>query len=212
MQGLIVSNISMYILAATFFGASGIPAYAQQSPVLPTDQTNSTAADNTTLLADSTDFETARLQFLEAWNQTEFGVAFSTYVEPYSEQGFGVYTEHSSDVFRPGDTITLYVEPKGFSHMPVLDEQGNTLYQMNLTAKVAIEDESGNILATIEDLPPFELVSHRKNTELFMTVTVTQEQPFPEGRYALTYEIGDGQTGETTLVTKQIRIAQTVTT
>jgi hypothetical protein len=77
---------------------------------------------------------------------------------------------------------------------------------------VAIEDESGNLLATIEDLPPFELVSHRKNTELFMTVTVTQQQPFPEGMYRLTYEIGDGQTGETTLVTNEIRIAQTVTT
>jgi hypothetical protein len=205
-------EVSIYILATTLLGASVVPVFAQQSSTFPTDQTNATSTDGTALLNNSTDFESARQQYLEAWNQTGFGVAFSTYIEPYTEQGFGVYTEHPSNVFRPGDTITLYVEPKGFSHVPVLDEQGNTLYQMNLTARVAIEDESGNLLATIEDLPPFELVSHRKNTELFMTVTVTQQQPFPEGMYRLTYEIGDGQTGETTLVTNEIRIAQTVTT
>jgi hypothetical protein len=165
---------------------------------------------NRTNLANTTDFESARQQYLDAWNQTEFQSVFSTFIEPYSEQGYGVYTDHPSDIFSPGDTITLYLEPVGFSHMPVLDEQGNTLYQMNLTAKVAIEDDAGNLLATIEDLPPFELVSHRKNTELYMTVTVTQQEPFPEGAYRLTYEIGDGQTGETILLTKDIRVAQTV--
>lgn len=185
-------------------------SYGQQSPTFPSDQTANSTADNATALATTSDFETARQQYLEAWNQTEFDIAFSTFIEPYSEQGFGVYSAHTSDVFRPGDTIALYVEPVGFSHTPVLDEQGETQYQMNLTARVAIEDESGNLLATIEDLPPFELVSHHKNTELFMTVIVTQQEPFPEGMYRLTYEIGDGQTGETMQLTKEIRVAQTV--
>jgi hypothetical protein len=211
MQESRVHEIGMFLLAAALVCASVVPVYAQNS-TLSMDENNSTATGDSAVVSNTTDFEEARRQFLEAWNQTGFGVAFSTYIEPYTEQGFGVYSEHPSDVFRPGDTITLYVEPKGFSHVPVIDEQGNTLYQINLTARVAIEDESGNLLATIEDLPPFELVSHHKNTELFMTVTVTQQEPFPVGAYRLIYEIGDGQTGETTLITKQIRIAQTITT
>jgi hypothetical protein len=199
------------VAMAAILVASLVPvSFAQLSPAFPPALSNGTTVGNGTSVANMTDFETARQQYLDSWNQTELQAAFSTFIEPYSEQGYGVYDEHPSDVFRPGDTITLYIEPVGFSHMPVLDDQGNTLYQMNLTARVAIEDEAGNLLATIEDLPPFELVSHRKNTELYMTVAVTQQQPFPEGAYRLTYEIGDGQTGESTLLTKEIRIAQTV--
>jgi hypothetical protein len=211
MRSLTIREKYAAVAAASLLVVSLVPiSFAQLSPALPPTQTNSSVMTNRTNLANTTDFESARQQYLDAWNQTEFQSVFSTFIEPYSEQGYGVYTDHPSDIFSPGDTITLYLEPVGFSHMPVLDEQGNTLYQMNLTAKVAIEDDAGNLLATIEDLPPFELVSHRKNTELYMTVTVTQQEPFPEGAYRLTYEIGDGQTGETILLTKDIRVAQTV--
>ena len=212
------------ISAAALLMASLLPAsYAQTSLTTPSSQTNATANSNATALANATDvtndttatanttdFETARQQYLEAWNQTELHASFSTFIQPYSEQGYGVYTDHPSDVFRPGDTISLYLEPVGFNHEPVLDDQGNTLYRLNLTAKVEIEDEAGNLLATLEDFPPFEAVSHRKNTEMYMTVTVTQQQPFPEGSYKLTYTITDAGSGESFVLSKGIRIAETV--
>lgn len=158
----------------------------------------------------ASDFAAARQQYLEAWNQTEFHPSFTTFIEPYSEQGYGVFTDHPSDVFRPGDTITFYVEPIGFDYESVLDEQGNTLYRLNLTATVAIADEAGNVVATIEDFPPFEAVSHRKNTEIYVTVTVTQDQPFPEGSYLLNYTITDSVSGESFSIMESIRIAETV--
>lgn len=197
------------VAAAALLLASAVAvSYGQVSPTLPSNSTAGNATTTTT--ANGTDFETARQQYLEAWNQTAFYAIFDTFIEPYSEQGFGAYTLHGSDVFRPGDTITLYVEPVGFSHDPVLDEQGNTLYQMNLTAAVTIEDELGNVVGTIEDFPPLVLISHNKNTEMYMTITVTQEQPFPVGSYKLTYTIVDSATEETFIISKSIRVAQTV--
>ncbi|HKU49881.1 MAG TPA: hypothetical protein VJP79_08025 [Nitrososphaera sp.] len=185
--------------------------YAQSTaPEFPSSGQSGISGSNSTALANSTDLESAKQRYLEAWNQTDFHVAFSTFIEGYSEQGYGVYVEHPSDVFNPGDTITLYLEPVGYSYTPVLNEAGDALYRVNLTAQVAIEDASGNLLATIENLPPFEVTSHHKNTELYMTVTVTQQEPFPEGTYKFTYKIGDGQTGETAVISKNVRVAETV--
>src|SRR5687768_11163977 len=94
---------------------------AMSSTMLASGQTNTatignatTTMETSTTVANVTDFETARQQYLEAWNQTEFHALFDTFVEPYSDQGYGAYTEHPSDVFRPGDTIALYLEPVGF--------------------------------------------------------------------------------------------------
>lgn len=208
-----MTNLMYAIVAAAalLLASTVAVSYGQDSPTLPSNSTAGNATTNTTTAtANGTDFETARQQYLEAWNQTAFYAIFDTFIEPNSEQGFGAYTLHGSDVFRPGDTITLYVEPVGFSHDPVLDEQGNTLYQMNLTAAVTIEDELGNVVGTIEDFPPLVLISHNKNTEIYMTITVTQEQPFPVGTYKMTYTIADSTTEETFIISKSIRVAQTV--
>src|SRR5919109_1120651 len=80
----------------------------------PATTTTATAATNMTL-------DDAREQYLSVWNQTEFNATFSTFIEPFSAAGYGVYEERSSNVFAPGETIVLYVEPVGFSHRQLLD-------------------------------------------------------------------------------------------
>src|SRR5215216_5785714 len=60
---------------------------------------NNTATDNMTI-------EDARKLYLSVWNQTEFNATFSTFVEPFSAAGYGVYEERSN-VFAPGETIVL---------------------------------------------------------------------------------------------------------
>src|SRR5215203_5872891 len=94
--------------------------------------TNVTATDNMTI-------EDAQKLYLSIWNQTEFNATFSTFVEPFSAAGYGVYEERSN-VFAPGETIVLYVEPVGFAHRQIIDEGGNnnTLYFMNMTADYEI--------------------------------------------------------------------------
>lgn len=147
--------------------------------------------------------------YLSVWNQTQFSSAFDTFVEPYTTAGYGVYEEHPA-VFTPGEMIVLYVEPVSFKHGTVLDDRGNTLYLMNITADYTIADASGAVLQTIEDVPVGSIVSHRPNTELFFELTLTQDSPFPVGDYLLTYAVTDEVSGETFTIERQITVAETV--
>jgi hypothetical protein len=150
--------------------------------------------------------DSIREQYLAEWNRTEFNATFSTFVEPFSAAGYGVYEVHDN-VFEPGETIVLYVEPVGFDHMPVLDEQGNnTMYLMNMTADYTISDSNGTELQTIQDVPVGSIASHRQNTELFLELTLTQESPFPAGDYLITYLVTDEVSGESFELEKEITV------
>jgi hypothetical protein len=65
-----------------------------------------------------------------------------------------------------------------------------------MTADYIISDSSGTVLATIEALPAASLFSHARNTEFSLTLTLSQEEPFPVGDYILTYIVHDDVTGQ----------------
>jgi hypothetical protein len=184
--------------AAAIAAVSGAAAAQNQTSTMPA----STATSNMTL-------DSIKDLYLSVWNQTEFNSTFSTFVEPYSAAGYGVYEEHG-DTFAPGETIVLYVEPVGFNHMSVLDDRGNTLYLMNMTADYTIAGADGTELQSIEDVPVGSIISHRPNTELFFELTLTQESPFPAGGYLLTYVVTDEVSGESFALEKEITVAETV--
>src|SRR5215218_8954121 len=166
--------------------------------------TNVTATDNMTI-------EDARKLYLSVWNQTEFNATFSTFVEPFSAAGYGVYEERSN-VFAPGETIVLYVEPVGFAHRQIIDEEGgnnNTLYFMNMTADYEIAAANGTELQLIEDVQAGSITSHRPNIEMPLTLTITPEvQPLPIGDYIITYSVTDEVSGESFELEKEITVAE----
>src|SRR6266480_5482732 len=49
----------------------------------------------------------------------KFHSVFDTFVVPESTGGYGVYEEHLSNTFKPGEKIVLYIEPVGFSYQPI---------------------------------------------------------------------------------------------
>ena len=56
-----------------------------------------------------------------------------------------------------------------------------------MTADYIISDSTGSELQAIEDVPvAANLISHRQSTEIPMTLTLTQEEPFPVGDYIVT--------------------------
>jgi hypothetical protein len=173
---------------------------------------NTTAAANVTATNNLT-IEAAKELYLSVWNQTEFNTTFSTFVEPFSAAGYGVYEERSN-VFAPGETIVLYVEPVGFAHEQVIDEEGgsnnnSTLYLMNMTADYEIAAANGTKLQLIEDVQVGSITSHRPNTEMFLTLTLAQEvQPFPVGNYVITYSVTDEVSGESFELEKEITVAE----
>jgi hypothetical protein len=159
------------------------------------------------------ELQTARQQYLSAWNNTAFSSLFDVFIAEGSHLGYGIYREHvPANVFRPGETIVLYVEPVGFGHQPIIDastqDGGNnnstattrTLYLMNMTADYIISDSNGTDLATID------LISHRQNTEFSLTLTLSQEEPFPVSDYIVTYVVRDQVTGQSFQIDKRITI------
>jgi hypothetical protein len=191
-----------------------IESFRITQPAVVNESIAATTANN------ASDFESARQQFLSVWQQIPFNASFSTFIDRFSDQGYGIYTEHRSNVFTPYDTIVLYLEPVGFTHRPVLGEQGEQLYQINLTASLQIIQDMTTspkavqaINQTILDIEPIVIVSHRQNTELFMTIPINLQQldpPFPEGDYTITYEITDGESGQSFTIEKEVMIAHIV--
>jgi hypothetical protein len=87
-------------------------------------------------------------------NQTSTGFrsVFNTFVVPGSSHGYGIYEEHKSNVFKPGEKIALYIEPVGFTHRPITGttNKSETLYLSNFTADVVISDKAGKVLGGVQ--------------------------------------------------------------
>ena len=173
--------------------------------------------------------DAAHQQYLSTWNNTAFASQFDVFIAEGSDLGYGIYREHApANVFRPGETIVLYVEPVGYGHQPIIDstainqEGGSgsstgggssssgtsdtTLYLMNMTADYIISDSTGSELQTSEDVPVGNLISHRQNLELFLTLNLRQDQPFPVGDYLVTYIVHDQVTRQSFQLDRRITI------
>jgi hypothetical protein len=217
MHGKLFIIIAVIAFAATTIDVTTAFGQNQTSNLttLSTPVNNTmTTANMTTTAPPNMTLDDAREQYLSIWNQTEFNATFSTFIEPFSAAGYGVYEERSN-VFAPGETIVLYVEPVGFDHRQVLDdEEGNTtttLYLINMTADYEIDSVNGTELQLLEDVPVGSITSHRPNTELFLTLTLTQDvQSFPTGNYIITYSVTDEVSGESFQLEKEITVAENV--
>jgi hypothetical protein len=130
-----------------------------------------------------------------------FHSAFDTFVVPGSVNGYGVYQAHNSSIFKPGEKILLYIEPASYSYKPV-----GPLFLMNFTADVLVSDNAGHVLTGLQNLPISTLISHYKNKELILTVSLTQTNPFPAADYVLKYTIHDVPSGNSFDILKNIRI------
>ncbi|MGC1131574.1 MAG: hypothetical protein WA941_02025 [Nitrososphaeraceae archaeon] len=182
--------------------------YAQNSTSNQTGLVNQTESSPVTT-SSIEDFETLKQQYLSQWENIAFQPAFETFVADGSVQGYGVYREQPSNIFVPGETIVLYVEPVGYAFKEGVDREGNILHSYNLTANIIISDNRGNQLTDpISIESENSLNSFNKELEAFLPVSLTQSEPFPVGEYTIAYTITDGVSGESFDIVKDIRIVE----
>jgi hypothetical protein len=165
-----------------------------------------TSGDEQTIgnMTEMTDNKTSQLKSLIA--ELKFRSGLDTFVN-FEPQGYGIYQQKESSVFKPGEELILYIEPKGYEYGTLLDESGDKLYTIDFAVDFAISDESGNILTSQQGITLDEIVSHHKNKELFIPFTITQSSPFPDGNYIITYVIHDKISGASFDILKNITIA-----
>ncbi|HJT48165.1 MAG TPA: PsbP-related protein [Nitrososphaeraceae archaeon] len=185
------------------------PAITLTPPTSYFTTSSNTGASNASSQKRIAELKAAQEQLLLAWDHTSFQDQLDTFVN--SADGYGVYEEHKSNVFKPGEPIVLYVEPVGFTHIPISAGTGPTnntkLYLINMTASIIVSDKQGNVLLGRENIPLLSVISHNKNTELFMNLRVTQSSPFPAGDYVVTYTVTDVPSGKNFKIVKDIVIA-----
>lgn len=214
----VIVIISLILVSTVYFNVS-----YSQSPNANTNSANGTVeigggarinassamdipnATETTGAVDSK-YEAARDQFLKVWDILEFHPIVATFVNESAELGNGVYQEHSN-VFNPSETMTLYAQPVGFGHKEIMGQNGEKLFLMNFTADIIFTFQNGTIIGGAQDIPAGHIVSHYKNTEMFLHLFLTHDTPLPKGDYKINYKVMDEVSGKSFKLTKVVRVA-----
>ncbi|HBY57621.1 MAG TPA: hypothetical protein DEG96_07160 [Candidatus Atribacteria bacterium] len=117
--------------------------------------------------------------------------------------GFGMYNPRKNAVFAQGETFFIYGEAKNFT----IKEIKKDLYEIYLKEDLYILDKNNNILFKQEDFLDYHITSHSKNSDLFITNTLTQTSPFPVGDYKFLLVLKDIFSGKTTEVTIEFTVS-----
>jgi len=150
-------------------------------------------------------YAAARNQFLKVWDTLRFHPIVATFVNGSAEIGNGVYQEHSN-IFNPNETITLYAQPIGFGHKEVTGQNGERLFMMKFTADIILTTANGTVIGGGQNIPVGTLLSHYRNTELFLHLFLSHEKPLPTGEYKINYTITDEVSGNTFKITKDLKV------
>jgi hypothetical protein len=122
-------------------------------------------------------------------NETTFHSQFNTYVVS-DPSGYGSYQPLESFVFKPNQTLILYIEPANFGYKDFI-HKNYTQHLMNFSADILISDENYKLISKRENIHIDELISFHKNKEVFLTIKLELPSSFPEGRYIMQYFIND---------------------
>ncbi len=152
-------------------------------------------------------FHNLRNSYLSEWEKIHFQSIFDTFINENSAQGYGIFTERNSSIFNPSQRISLYIEPIGFQHEPIIDTKGNKLYLTNITAIITMGDDQGNEVPSIEDIQSYIYKSHNKITEIYLPIDLDLTSRLPPGNYVITYSLIDDISKEDFDIQKNITIS-----
>ena len=167
------------------------------------NKSSTTATTNFTV----SQFDSLRNSYLSEWEKIPFQSIFDTFINENSAQGYGIFTERNSSIFNPSQRISVYIEPIGFKHEPIIDTKGNELYLTNITTIITMEDDNGNEVPSIEDIKNYIFKSHNKITELYLPIDLDLTSSLPTGNYVITYTLTDNISKENFDIQKNITIS-----
>jgi hypothetical protein len=152
---------------------------------------SSYSTTNTTTSSNVSQFYIFRNNYLSEWERIPFQSNFDTLINENSTQGYGIFTERNSNIFNTSQRVSLYIEPIGFKHEPIIDTKGNKLYLTNITTIITMSDDQGNEVPSIEDIQNYTFKSHNKITELYLPIDLDLTSRLPPGNYVINYNLID---------------------
>lgn len=137
----------------------------------------------------------------DAWNRIALTERKVTFVAEKA-QGYGMYQDRQSSIFKPGEKIITYVEPIGYRWKTL----PGAMYEMNFLVDVLIKDADGNVIGDKKGFLKNISQSHNAGMEFFMNLTLTLEG-VPAGSYVVTYTLHDISGGQTSSFDQEFNIS-----
>jgi len=109
-------------------------------------------------------------------------------------KGFGMYNARGNTTFAQGETFFMYGEAKNYT----IKDIENGLHEIYLKEDIYILGQDNNVLFGQTDFLDYHITSHSKNSDLFITNTITQTSPFPVGNYKFRLVLKDVFSQKTT--------------
>jgi hypothetical protein len=119
-----------------------------------------------------------------------------------SALGYGVYTERSNQVYKPGEKILLYLEPVGYGYGA--DGLGNI--QIALSLDLTVFSVSGEKIGTWKNIGRIRVASHRYNRELFFKLSISLNG-VEKGKYRAAFVLHDETSKKMASFTTNFEIA-----
>jgi hypothetical protein len=131
--------------------------------------------------------EIDRLQaaLIAAWEKTPLTVRHAMFVAE-KPQGFGMYQQRASNVFKSGEPLITYAEPVGYGWKDV----GGGKFEFGFAVDFAIKSPDGTVLTTKQDFANMVLQRRTRNLEFMVALTLTLTDA-PAGDYIVEYKLRD---------------------
>ena len=142
-----------------------------------------------------------RAALIESWQLTPLTIRRAIFVKG-EPRGFGLYEEHSSNEFRPGEKVIVYAEPVGYGWKDL----GNGMFQLGFVVDFVIKSKDGEILAGKDNFMRIATDSHTRNLE-FMVVLTLNMSSAPAGDYVIEYKLHDIASDKTASFQMPFKIA-----
>lgn len=144
----------------------------------------------------------AEVKAYEAWGKLPLTERVVTFITGPS-QGYGMYQDKQSSIFKVGEKIITYVEPIGYGWK----ELPGDMYEMNFVSDLLFKTEAGEVVTDQKGFAKNILQSHNANTEFSMDFTLTLTG-VPAGKYQLQYTIHDMSGDQTSVVEQDVTIVE----
>lgn len=137
----------------------------------------------------------------ELWLQSPLTFRKVLFVE--DSEGYGVYRPREGNVFKPGESMVIYVEPLGFAY----GKHSLGGYEVGLTTDFVLTDTKGKTLFARENFLTFKLPLRYHNREFQMQLTVSLTG-IPPGKYIGKYHVHDDHSPKTADFELPFEVAQ----
>lgn len=122
--------------------------------------------------------ETLRAAMLVLWDRSPLTIRRALFVQERA-QGFGIYNERPSNVFKQGEKILVYAEPVGFKWSKI-----QQFHRSEIMADFELRQPDGKVLAKRENFGQFKFTSRVRNTEYMANLNFAFTG-LPAGKYVL---------------------------